>query len=127
MWERGRRHVNRKALDQWTSFTEERERLRRRQGENARGEAKIRELIKTLDMRKDEAIERTFKARRPRRQPTWRRDSQGRPRRVSDVACSRSPAGSAWRPAWYLCGLATGAGAAESRAAHDLLRGRSGL
>ncbi len=62
---RGRRHVNRKALDQWTSFTEERERLRRRQGENARGEAKIRELIKTLDMRKDEAIERTFKARAP--------------------------------------------------------------
>ncbi|KAK9828108.1 hypothetical protein WJX81_005196 [Elliptochloris bilobata] len=54
-------HVNRKALDQWTSFTEERVHLRKRQEENARGEAKIRQLIQTLDLRKDEAIERTFK------------------------------------------------------------------
>jgi len=83
---RGRRHVNRKALDQWTSFTEERERLRRRQGENARGEAKIRELIKTLDMRKDEAIERTFKARRPRC------------RRAGGTTCGGGRAGSVtWR------------------------------
>lgn len=57
------RHVNRKALDQWTSFTEERVHLRKRQEETARAEAKIRQLIQTLDLRKDEAIERTFKAR----------------------------------------------------------------
>ena len=37
--------------------------LRKRQEETARAEAKIRQLIQTLDLRKDEAIERTFKAR----------------------------------------------------------------
>jgi structural maintenance of chromosome 3 (chondroitin sulfate proteoglycan 6) len=57
------RHVNRKALDQYASFTDQRAELKRRQAENARGEAKIRQLIDTLDLRKDEAIERTFKAR----------------------------------------------------------------
>ena len=54
-------HVNKKALDQYTTFTEQREELARRQIENGRGEDKITQLIKTLDMRKDEAIERTFK------------------------------------------------------------------
>ena len=38
--------------------------LRKRQEETARAEAKIRQLIQTLDLRKDEAIERTFKVRR---------------------------------------------------------------
>ena len=56
-----RRHVNRKALDQYASFTDQRAELKRRQAENAKGEAKIRQLIQTLDLRKDEAIERTFK------------------------------------------------------------------
>ncbi len=54
-------HVNKKALDQYTNFTEQREELARRQTENGRGEDKIKQLIQTLDMRKDEAIERTFK------------------------------------------------------------------
>ena len=43
------------------NFTEQREELTRRQTENTRGEAKIKQLIDVLDMRKDEAIERTFK------------------------------------------------------------------
>ncbi len=55
------RHVNRKALDEYASFTEQKSELKRRQEENARGEAKIKQLIQTLDLRKDEAIERTFK------------------------------------------------------------------
>lgn len=55
------RHVNRKALDEYASFTEQKTELKRRQEENARGEAKIKQLIQTLDLRKDEAIERTFK------------------------------------------------------------------
>lgn len=54
-------HVNKKALDQYTNFTEQREELARRQTENGRAEDKIKQLIQTLDMRKDEAIERTFK------------------------------------------------------------------
>jgi structural maintenance of chromosome 3 (chondroitin sulfate proteoglycan 6) len=53
--------VNRKALDQYTSFTEQREDLGQRKIELDRSEGKIRELIQALDMRKDEAIERTFK------------------------------------------------------------------
>ena len=53
--------MNKKALDQWASFTEQRGELVRRTQENDRSEVKIRELIGTLDLRKDEAIERTFK------------------------------------------------------------------
>ena len=37
--------VNRKALDQYTSFTEQREELTQRKAELDRSEAKIRELI----------------------------------------------------------------------------------
>ena len=55
------RSVNKKALDQYQSFTEQRADLVRRTQENDRAEEKIRELISTLDLRKDEAIERTFK------------------------------------------------------------------
>ena len=54
--------MNKKALDQYTNFTEQREELARRQTEHGRGEDKIKQLIQTLDLRKDEAIERTFKA-----------------------------------------------------------------
>ncbi|KAK9861310.1 hypothetical protein WJX84_000307, partial [Apatococcus fuscideae] len=54
-------NVNQKALDQYVNFTEQREELKRRQTENTRGEVKIKQLIEVLDMRKDEAIERTFK------------------------------------------------------------------
>jgi structural maintenance of chromosome 3 (chondroitin sulfate proteoglycan 6) len=54
-------HVNKKALDQYVSFAEQRDELGRRKNENDAASAKIRQLIETLDMRKDEAIERTFK------------------------------------------------------------------
>ncbi|KAF6265896.1 RecF/RecN/SMC [Scenedesmus sp. NREL 46B-D3] len=68
-------HVNKKALDQFANFTEQRQELTRRVDEvQQSGEAgeleqtparheqtKIRELIAALDMRKNEAIERTFK------------------------------------------------------------------
>lgn len=54
-------HVNRKAMDQYVSFTEQREQLAARKEELDKGEESIRELIEVLDQRKDEAIERTFK------------------------------------------------------------------
>jgi structural maintenance of chromosome 3 (chondroitin sulfate proteoglycan 6) len=56
-----RSHVNRKALDEYATFMEQRTELKRRQEENAKGEDKINQLIRTLDLRKEEAIERTFK------------------------------------------------------------------
>ncbi|KAK1265174.1 Structural maintenance of chromosomes protein 3 [Acorus gramineus] len=54
-------HVNKKALDQYVNFTEQREELQKRQAELDTGDEKIRELISVLDQRKDESIERTFK------------------------------------------------------------------
>ncbi|XP_011043957.1 PREDICTED: structural maintenance of chromosomes protein 3 isoform X1 [Populus euphratica] len=54
-------HVNKKALDQYVNFTEQREELQKRQAELNAGDEKIRELISALDQRKDESIERTFK------------------------------------------------------------------
>ncbi|CAI5469374.1 unnamed protein product, partial [Closterium sp. Yama58-4] len=54
-------HVNRKALDQYVNFTEQREEMHRRQLELDRSDEKIKELIGVLDQRKDEALERTFK------------------------------------------------------------------
>ncbi|XP_011090227.1 structural maintenance of chromosomes protein 3 isoform X2 [Sesamum indicum] len=54
-------HVNKKALDQYVNFTEQREDLQRRQAELDAADEKIKELISVLDMRKDESIERTFK------------------------------------------------------------------
>ena len=48
------------------NFTEQREELVARHEENRKAEAKIRDLIQTLDLRKDEAIERTFKVGRHR-------------------------------------------------------------
>lgn len=53
--------VNKKALDQYVNFSEQRDELARRRDESRAAEAKIQQLITTLDMRKDEAIERTFK------------------------------------------------------------------
>ena len=55
------RAVNKKALDQHINFSEQRDELVRRRDESRTAEAKIQQLITTLDMRKDEAIERTFK------------------------------------------------------------------
>ncbi|CAL2265630.1 unnamed protein product [Prunus armeniaca] len=54
-------HVNKKALDQYVNFTEQREELQKRQAELDAGDEKIGELIQVLDQRKDESIERTFK------------------------------------------------------------------
>ncbi|KAK9101892.1 hypothetical protein Sjap_019146 [Stephania japonica] len=54
-------HVNKKALDQYVNFTEQREELQNRQAELDAGDEKIMELISVLDQRKDESIERTFK------------------------------------------------------------------
>ncbi|KAF9182630.1 Structural maintenance of chromosomes protein 3 [Haplosporangium sp. Z 11] len=54
-------HVNKKAFEQYTNFTKQRDTLLQRKQELDDSEAAIRELIQTLDQRKDEAIERTFK------------------------------------------------------------------
>lgn len=54
-------HVNKKAFEQYGTFTKQRDSLvNRREELDASGES-IQELIETLDTRKDEAIERTFK------------------------------------------------------------------
>ncbi|KAF9097342.1 Structural maintenance of chromosomes protein 3 [Mortierella sp. GBA35] len=54
-------HVNKKAFEQYSNFTKQRDALLQRKEELDASEAAIRELIQTLDQRKDEAIERTFK------------------------------------------------------------------
>jgi structural maintenance of chromosome 3 (chondroitin sulfate proteoglycan 6) len=54
-------HVNKKAFEQYTSFTKQRETLMQRREELDTSHESIRELIEHLDIRKDEAIERTFK------------------------------------------------------------------
>ena len=54
-------HVNKKALDQYVSFTEQRQTLVDRKAELDKGAESIEELISTLDRQKEEAIMRTFK------------------------------------------------------------------
>ncbi|GAB0091255.1 Structural maintenance of chromosomes protein [Sergentomyia squamirostris] len=54
-------HVNKKALDQFLSFSEQKEKLYKRKEELDIGDQKIRELMQTLEMRKVEAIQFTFK------------------------------------------------------------------
>lgn len=54
-------HVNKKAFEQYNSFTKQRETLTTRREELDASQASIEELIQVLDQRKDEAIERTFK------------------------------------------------------------------
>ncbi|KAG0254731.1 Structural maintenance of chromosomes protein 3, partial [Actinomortierella ambigua] len=54
-------HVNKKAFEQYANFTKQRDTLHQRKAELDASEQAIRELIETLDQRKDEAIERTFK------------------------------------------------------------------
>lgn len=53
--------MNKKALDQFLSFSEQKEKLYKRKEELDVGDAKIRELMQTLEMRKVEAIQFTFK------------------------------------------------------------------
>lgn len=54
-------HVNKKAFDQYQSFTKQRDEHLARRDELDNSADSIKELIDTLDQRKDEAIERTFK------------------------------------------------------------------
>ncbi|KAG7388045.1 Structural maintenance of chromosomes protein 3 [Phytophthora pseudosyringae] len=54
-------HVNKKALDQFMSFNEQRETLLERKKEIDDAYDSIKDLIDVLDKRKDEAIFRTFK------------------------------------------------------------------
>lgn len=54
-------HVNKKALDQFTSFNEQRAALLERKKEIDDAYKSIEDLIDVLDKRKDEAILRTFK------------------------------------------------------------------
>jgi len=54
-------HVNKKAFDQYVNFSEKRESLMERKDELDRGAEKVRELVESLDRKKDEAINRTFR------------------------------------------------------------------
>ena len=54
-------HVNKKALDQFISFSEEKEKLMSRKDELDRGHKKIKDLMDVLEQRKFEAILFTFK------------------------------------------------------------------
>ncbi|KAL4987865.1 chromosome segregation protein sudA [Aspergillus falconensis] len=54
-------HVNKKAFEQYNSFTKQRETLTSRREELDASQKSIDDLISVLDQRKDEAIERTFK------------------------------------------------------------------
>jgi structural maintenance of chromosome 3 (chondroitin sulfate proteoglycan 6) len=54
-------HVNKKAFDQYTNFTNQRDQLLKRRKELDDSQKSIEELIEHLDQAKDEAIERTFK------------------------------------------------------------------
>jgi len=54
-------HVNKKALDQFANFSDQRDKLIERQAELDEAKTSIDELIQHLDNKKDEAIERTFK------------------------------------------------------------------
>ena len=54
-------HVNKKAFEQYSNFTKQRDQLITRREDLENSAQSIEELISVLDMRKDEAIERTFK------------------------------------------------------------------
>ncbi|KAJ2918709.1 hypothetical protein MD484_g1714, partial [Candolleomyces efflorescens] len=54
-------HVNKKAFEQYTNFTKQRDTLLKRREELDTSAESIEELVQVLDQRKDEAIERTFK------------------------------------------------------------------
>lgn len=53
--------INKKALDQYVSFSEQRDALTGRKDNQDSADASIQTLITVLDNQKDEAIERTFK------------------------------------------------------------------
>jgi structural maintenance of chromosome 3 (chondroitin sulfate proteoglycan 6) len=53
-------HVNKKAFEQYSNFTKQRGQLTNRKKELDKSSKSIIDLIKVLDQRKDNAIERTF-------------------------------------------------------------------
>lgn len=55
------KHVNKKAFEQYNSFTTQQDQLMKRRAELDESQGSIEELVEHLDRRKDEAIERTFK------------------------------------------------------------------
>lgn len=55
------KHVNKKAFEQYNSFTTQQDQLMKRRKELDDSQGSIEELMEHLDRRKDEAIERTFK------------------------------------------------------------------
>lgn len=55
------KHVNKKAFEQYNSFTNQQDQLLKRRKELDQSQTSIEELVAHLDQRKDEAIERTFK------------------------------------------------------------------
>ena len=54
-------HVNKKAFEQYSNFTKQRDQLLKRREDLDKSAQSIEELVEVLDQRKDEAIERTFK------------------------------------------------------------------
>ncbi|RDB15230.1 Chromosome segregation protein sudA [Hypsizygus marmoreus] len=54
-------HVNKKAFEQYSNFTKQRDQLLKRREDLDKSATSIEELVEVLDQRKDEAIERTFK------------------------------------------------------------------
>jgi structural maintenance of chromosome 3 (chondroitin sulfate proteoglycan 6) len=54
-------HVNKKAFEQYSNFTKQRDQLLTRREDLDKSAESIEELVQVLDQRKDEAIERTFK------------------------------------------------------------------
>jgi structural maintenance of chromosome 3 (chondroitin sulfate proteoglycan 6) len=54
-------NVNKKALDQFVNFSEQKEKLKKRKEELDRGHQSILDLIDGLDQRKYDAIQLTFK------------------------------------------------------------------
>lgn len=54
-------HVNAKALDQFTTFSEQKLNLSKRKDELDRGSEKIKELMTVLEQKKYEAILFTFR------------------------------------------------------------------
>lgn len=54
-------HVNKKALDQFVNISEKRDALQVRKDELDRGAGRVKELVESLDRKKDEAINRTFR------------------------------------------------------------------
>lgn len=53
--------MNKKAFEQYNNFTKQRDEHLKRRDELDSSAESIEDLIETLDQRKDEAIERTFK------------------------------------------------------------------